>query len=163
MALEWVVKRIEHNPSATTIGRFTIDMPIRQRKVCLIRQVQVLDHAWGANANRDMDYIISIDPDHATPTTLESVDPRFFVKGRHIQMVVTEAGQQIDNQPVVFMYPEGIVCAHGRLIVFIQHSNASAAATLMHITVFFEYRKMTAEEVTIAVVRRGRGESRRIT
>ncbi len=160
MPLNFVVTRMLHPGSTTDILRFFIEMPVVPGKVCMIRQVHVeLVDRVRTQSLYDQDFALSADPDHTLVSMLQ-LDSTIFLKGRYVVAQPTIVGFQVMVNPEKFLYPEGIPCPHSRLPFFIQNSNTSAADTDWHVTIFFELVKVTAQEMAVAVVRRGRGVTR---
>jgi len=163
MVLHWVTKRALHPGGTTTVQRFFIDMPVVTGKICLIKQAHVFLEDWGNLKSFDVGIAISADPDHAVPATLAAEDSRYFVFQRFARIFETAVGQQqTENNPRVYHYPEGISCPYSRLPFFVQNSNTSGADIDYHITLFFEYTKVSATEMAIATLRRGRATTRRV-
>lgn len=161
MTLEWESITQTHGGSSA-ITRFFIKMPVRRRKVCMIRQVVVLLFDHQIINTYDVAYGLSIDPDDPGDSLLNA-DSRMFVLGRWTDKNNSNVGRQtLTDNPVRYMFPEGITCAYGRIPFFIQNSNNNAATHTTRLTVFFEFIEVSPQEVAVAVVRRGRGVSRRV-
>jgi len=163
MALDFVVQAFQSVGGVTTIQRFFIDMPIPTDKICLIRQVQVqLVELIRPITNFDVFYAMSVDPDHVLSSMI-LMDSTIFLSGVWELLNFTGVGFVLGNGiPWTFYYPEGIRCPYTRLPFFIQHSNNSVASPNWHVKVFFEFVKKTPQELAVAVMRRGRGVTRRV-
>ncbi len=162
MPLEFVVKHFEDAPSSSAIQRFFIDMPITPKKLCMIRQVQVEIVQRNRILNFDAFYAMSIDPDHVL-TSMVLLDSTMFLSGVWEIVQGTLIGFHAEGgTPFIFHFPEGIQCPHGRLPFFVQHSNTNANDIDWIVKVFFEFEPISAKELSIAVLRRGRGVTRRV-
>lgn len=163
MVLEWIVRNANHPGSTTAVQRFFIDMPARSAKLCVIRQIHVWLEDWGNIRQFDIAFALSMDPDHTTPANLNFPDSRIPLMIRWARNEYTAVGFQVGEiNPLVYHFPEGLVCPHGRLPFFIQNSNNAAVSNDYRLTIFFEFVKATQEEVAVAVMRRGRGVGRRV-
>lgn len=160
MPLEWVVRPIDHGGSST-VTRFFIDMPLAPGKICMIKQVHVWREDMATLLTYDSTFALSADPDQPAPASLSQPLSRIFLLGRWAQELATTVGFQVlTPNPMVFHFPEGIACPYTQLPFFLQHSNTGATVTTYRVTVFFEYVKVTKQELAIAVLRRGRGVTR---
>jgi len=160
MVLDFVVKAFASAGSNSAIQRFFVDMPLVTKKICLIRQVQVQIIEAVRVLSYDISFGMSVDPDHVLQSFV-LLDSTMFLSGRFQNVIASAVGQdQEGGLPWIFQYPEGIKCPYTRLPFFIQHSNTAAVTTNWHVTVFFEYLPITAQELAVAVLRRGRGATR---
>lgn len=159
MALDLVNEHFLDAGSTTAIQRFFVDMPTAPKKTCLIRQVQVtqveLDRARTAYDTR---FAMSVDPDHVAASLILR-DSTMFLSGSFQGLVATAVGFFMHTTPFTYFYPEGIRCPYTRLPFFVQHSNTNSAVTNWNITVFYEFVSVTAQELAIAILRRGKGET----
>ncbi len=162
MPLDLVTRSFSKGGGTTAIDRFNIDMPIVPNKLCLIRQVQVLNVDWGNTALFDQTFGMSLDPDHV-PASLVAADSRMFILARYVRIQLTAEGfQSVEGNPKIFHFAEGMQCPYGRLPFFVQNSNNNAAVTDYRIAVFFTLERVSPQELAVAVMRRGRGETRRV-
>lgn len=161
MPLEFVVHHFLHPGGTTAIQRTFIDMPISPGKLCLIRQVRVQIVQLVNQRSFDVFYGMSVDPDHVLASTV-LWDSTMFIQASIIISRADFTGEEQLRSPETFLFPEGIECPYGRLPFFIQNSNTSAIVQDWNITVFFEYIKKDARDLAIAVMRRGRGVTRRV-
>lgn len=161
MVLDLAVRSFQHSGTAA-VTQFLIDMPITPKRICLIRQVHFLLVDAARLVNYDVSYGMSLDPDDPG-TSLIAADSRMFISGRFTSLTSTAVGFQfIVPNPTVWHFPEGLRCPYARLPWFIQHSNNSGNVSNYRVTVFFELVPVSARDLTIAVLRRGRGETRRV-
>ncbi len=162
MPLDFVNKSFTDTTSTAAIQRRFIDMPMVPKKMCLIRQVQVVIFQMDRiRAFYDLTYAMSVDPDHVLASMID-LDSTMFLFGRQQNILHSTVGFQYAKSHETYMYPEGIECPYTRLPFFVQHSNANTATTDWNIRVFFEFKNLTAEQTAIAVLRRGRGVTRRV-
>ncbi len=162
MALDLVVKAFEDASSNSSIQRFFIDFPLPTGRICLIKQVQVLNIDFGRMGNFDLTFGMSLDPDHV-PQSLIAADSRMPIVGRFSRHTATSVGfQTADLFPIIFQFPEGLACPYTRLPFFVQHSNTAVVSVNWRVCVLFEFVKLTGQQLAVAVMRRGRGETRRV-
>ncbi len=161
MVLDLAVRSMTHGGTAA-ITRFDVYMPVVPNKICMIRRVHVALIDFARLDSYDVTYGLSLDPEHA-PQSLVAADSRMFLMGRYAVFEQTAVGFAVGVvNPIQFHYPEGIPCPYSRLPFFLQNSNNNANTVSLRISVFFELIKMTPQEIAIAVMRRGRGETRRV-
>jgi len=159
MALD-VVTRSFSLGGSSAINRFFIDMPLVAGKICMIRQVHFLLVDWARTADYDITFGVSVDPD-AVPASMIAADSRMFVLGRWALRQSTAVGFQVGEiLPRQFFFPEGIKCPYTRLPAFVQHSNTNANVSNYRVAIFFEFLKISAQDLAVAVLRRGRGATR---
>lgn len=161
MVLDLVSRDFEHG-GTLAITRFFVDMPVVAGKICMIRQVHVLLVDFARLNAYDISYGMSLDPDDPGDSLI-GADSRMFISGRYSKFQLTAVGFQVlVNNPIQYHFPEGLKCPYGRLPFFIQHSNANVATTFYRVTVFYDLVKLSPQELAVAVMRRGRGETRRV-
>jgi len=159
MVLDFVIHAFQHPGGTTAIQRSFIDMPVAPKKTCHIRQVQVHIVEAQRIINFDAFYGISVDPDHVLRSFI-LLDSTMFLMGQYNIAEQTAIGQHLFLAPRTFMYPEGINCPYTRLPFFVQNSNTNAFVTNWLVKVFYEFVSLTAQELALAIVRRGRAVTR---
>lgn len=160
MPLDLVARSFSHGGTAA-ITRFNVDMPTPEGNICLIRQVQFIQVDFQRMALYDITYGLSLDPDHA-PASLIAADSRMPVVGRISRHTITSVGFQTqENNPRIFMFPEGLKCPYTRLPFFMQHSNNNATTANYRVCILYEVEKVSKQELAVAILRRGRGTTRR--
>ncbi len=161
MPLDFVSRPIADAGGTTAIQRFFIDMPLVTKKVCMIRQVHVVQiELQRAETHYDTRFAMSVDPDHVLANMI-ILDSTIFLSGSWQQILSTNVGFAVATEnEKIFHFPEGIECPYTRLPFFINHSNTAAVVTNWVVRVFYEFVSLTAQELATAVLRRGRGVTR---
>lgn len=162
MPLDFVHHHFLHPGSTAAIQRTFIDMPVVKGKICLIRKVLLnlveLDRIRSAF---DVFYAISVDPDHVLDS-FTILDSTIFLHGSYNILRDSSASFNMYKNPEIFDYMEGIRCPYSRLPFFVQNSNTNSQTANYNLTVFYELIALTPQELAVAVMRRGRGVTRRV-
>jgi len=160
MPLDFVITNFQDTPATTAIQRFLIDMPTVPKKLCLIRQIDVIPFQLSRVLNFDINYGMSVDPDHTIVSMVTPDSTMFLTGGLHRAQITAIGFAIVTYFEGIFRYPEGIECPYTRLPFFIQHSNTGNFFIDWTVRVFYEYVTMTAQEIATAVLRRGRAVTR---
>jgi len=161
MPLDFVNHFFQHPGSTTVIQRTFIDMPIVPGKICLIKLVHFeLFQRDRPRTAYDVQWAISVDPDHVLPTDLVRLDSTIFCHGVYQMLRTSAAGENHVTNPEIFHYPDGIPCPYTRLPLFVQHSNTNASTADYNVQIFYTLEKRTPQQLAVSVLRRGRGVTR---
>lgn len=162
MPLDFVNHHFQHLGSSSVIQRSFIDMPVVPGKICLVKIAHVeLVQRERVRTAYDVSWAISVDPDHVLDSMV-LLDSTIFCHGDYQMLRTTAAGENHVTNPEVFHYPDGIRCPYARLPFFFQATNTNSATADLNVRLFFTLEKRTAQELAVAVLRRGRGETRRV-